>query len=346
MGGDLIIQEHKEQHYKVLFNKITGAFVRMEDKGYAEPFWSYKGPELLDVSITNYCERECPFCYRRSSQSGSHMTLEDLNSVVKEASKIGVLQIALGGGNPNQHPNFCEILREIRSAGIIPSYTTNGNGLTTDVLKATSLYCGAMAISLYEPYDESYYEGLIKRIISYGIKVNIHIILKTDTIESIIKWLQFPPKYMLVANAIIFLNYKPVYGDTSLCIKKHNAWQSFFHSVNSCKKLKIGFDSCSVPGIVSWLKPLKKELIEPCEAARFSAFISEDLKMYPCSFMANTEMYGDLRKDKLINIWQKSEVFTSFRNEMLNNSCKECINEYLCHGGCHYLPVINCCRKQ
>ena len=151
MRGDIIINDHPESHYKTLFSRDTGFFARIEDDGYPEPFWSEEGPELLDVAITNYCEHGCTFCYRQSDRDGNHMPFEDICTVVEQAKNAGVLQIALGGGNPNQHPQFVEILRLIREAGIVPSYTSNGEGLTDEIMTATKKYCGAMALSLYPP---------------------------------------------------------------------------------------------------------------------------------------------------------------------------------------------------
>ena len=112
--GDIVVGEHPSQHYKTVFSRRTGFFIRFEEDGYEDPFWSEDGPELLDLSITKYCERCCDFCYRQANPSGSHIPLSDISIIVKQAKEIGVLQIALGGGNPNQHPNFIEILKIIR----------------------------------------------------------------------------------------------------------------------------------------------------------------------------------------------------------------------------------------
>ena len=189
--GDLVVGEHPTQHYKTVFSQKTGFFVRLEEDGYEEPFWAEDGPELLDLSITNYCERGCDFCYRQANPLGRHMTLKDVGCVIGQAKESGVLQIALGGGNPNQHPQFVEVLRIVRENGIVPSYTSNGEGLTDDILKATSRYCGAMALSLYPPYDR--YEEIAKRIRDFGIKLNLHVILKSDTIDMLISWFKNPP---------------------------------------------------------------------------------------------------------------------------------------------------------
>lgn len=340
MDGNLRINKHFSQHYKTLFNTRTGFFLRVEDEGYPEPFWAEDGPELLDIAITNYCEHGCSFCYRKSNKSGKHVSLEDLQSVVIQAKELGVLQIALGGGNPNQHPLFVEILKMIREFGIVPSYTSNGEGLTDDILYATKQYCGAMALSLYQPYDR--YEDLTEKIISLGIKLNLHVILKKDTIELLTSWLKEPPTWFSNINALIVLNYKPIASSNSLMVTDKRLLKEFYSSVSECQHTKIGFDSCCVPGIVTWMN-VNPALIESCEAARFSAFISEDLKMYPCSFMANTDMCGDLHQSSMIEIWQTNSSFIEHRNKIKSSTCYSCKCHHLCNGGCVFMPGINQC---
>lgn len=341
MVGDLVIIQHPEQHYRTLFNQKTGMFIRKEEKGYAEPFWSKDSPELLDISITNYCERGCGFCYRQSNKNGVHMAMMDLQNIVKQAQKLGVLQIALGGGNPNQHPDFCEILRLIREYDIVPSYTTNGDGLTDEILQCTEDYCGAMAISAYPPFDVRF-EEKIRRIASYGIRLNIHMILMEDTIDTAISWMQNPPDFLQHVNAIIFLNYKPINEHYRRQSIDRIKLKNFFQIASMNRAVKIGFDSCSVSGIVQMMD-VPTFLIESCEAARFSAFVSEDLKMYPCSFMVGTTMYGDLRTHTMLDIWQTNTAFVDFRDRILNNPCAECKFVDICHGGCRFLPEINFC---
>lgn len=343
MRGNLIVQEHTEQGYKVVFNTKTGAFVRSENKGVKEPFWSKAGPELLDFSITNYCTRECNFCYRQSSHLGHHMNLGDIQNIICQAKEADVLQIALGGGNPNQHPDFIKVLKLIKETGMVPSYTTNGLGLTDDILKATSMYCGAMAVSFYPPYDLEKYACLVEWVTSYHIRINLHVIIKNDTIELMTKLLKKSPPFFTKLNAIIFLNYKPIGEGLNYAVDDVDALKRFFEAANNCKSVKIGFDSCSMSGIVKWMRNIKPVFLESCEAARFSAFISEDMKMYPCSFMVGTKMYGDLRYNSLKEIWRNSLPFKSFRRKIQTNDCHGCEHEKLCKGGCLFLPEINMC---
>src|SRR5574341_1239687 len=143
----IIIKRYKEEHYSTFFNANTGFFARVEDAGFEEPFWSQHGPELLDISIANWCDKGCPLCYRKSNEAGHHMSVNDYEDVIRQAQALHVMQVALGGGNPNQHPDFCDILRLTRQYGIVPNYTTNGRGLTKQVLEATKAFCGAVAVS-------------------------------------------------------------------------------------------------------------------------------------------------------------------------------------------------------
>ena len=341
--GDIVVCEHPTQHYKTVFSQKTGFFVRLEDDGCKEPFWSEDGPELIDLSITNYCEKCCNFCYRRANPYGKHMPLSDIEEIVKQAKKAGVLQIALGGGNPNQHPGFSEILKIIREHDIVPSYTTNGEGLSDEVLKATAECCGAMAVSIYAPYDADYYGALLKRIRNYGIKVNLHAIIRNDTLEMWTRWLGHWPEFLKDVNAVIFLNYKPIGGGwEELMPRGYEKAESFFKAANDCNSVKIGFDSCSISGIVKWMK-VPEVLIESCEAARFSCFISEDMKMYPCSFMVSRGCYGDLRNESLIDIWQNNVHFVRFRENELPKKCLGCRHSDVCKGGCRMFEEINFC---
>lgn len=143
---------------------------------------------------------------------------------------------------------------------------------------------------------------------------------------------------------LFFLNFKPIgrgkVEKEALTVKAIRA-KSFFEELSGSNR-KIGFDSCSISGVTQWMD-VKRELIEPCEAAHFSSFISEDMRMFPCSFMANTESYGDLRKQSMLSIWQENEAFKRFRIVELQERCKACNYQIDCKGGCRLYDEINFC---
>ena len=149
----LRVNHYRDLGYSTFFNARAGFFARIpETPGKREPFWSPHGPELMDISITNWCITAVFSVDKSSTRHGSHMALANYKRVIdNEAADMGTFQVALGGGNPNQHPDFIDILDYTWSKGIVPNYTTNGRGLTDDILAATLRNCGAVAVSAYPP---------------------------------------------------------------------------------------------------------------------------------------------------------------------------------------------------
>lgn len=345
--NSIVFRNYPDEKYKVLFNQKTGFFARVEEKGTPEVFFAKKGPELLDISITNWCDKGCEICYRNSNKNGTHISLEDYALIMKQAFKNNVLQVALGGGNPNQHPQFIEILRLTRDKyNIVPSYTTNGRGLTDKILEATKNYCGAVAVSAYEPFDETI--KAVERLSSYEIKVNLHYVLDSHSIIRAIEWLENGHKLLDKCNAIIFLNYKPV-GDgknNSKLLRDSSLIRKFFNLVDQKKHhIKVGFDSCMVSGIVQYMNNVNLTSLEPCDAGRFSAYISEDLKMYPCSFMMEYYEGEDLRKKSFMDIWNNSYSFNKTRDSLNGNRCNGCNQQKNCLNGCPFLREIDLCSN-
>jgi radical SAM protein with 4Fe4S-binding SPASM domain len=338
-----IINRYEDQNYTTLFNKETGYFARIEDSDVSEPLWSHHGPELIDVSITNWCDKGCSFCYRKSNVLGKLMPITDYEFIIKQAHELDVLQVAIGGGNPNQHPDFIRILELTNKYDIVPCYTTNGRGLSFDILTATKELCGAVAISAYEPYDEL--ERAIEKLCKYGIKTNVHFLINSQSIDTAIEWLKNPPGFLDEINSVIFLSFKPIgrNPDASLLLKDHRKLQIFYGLIQENKRFnKIGFDSCSVSGVVRYLN-VNPCFYEGCDAGRFSAFIDEDLKMFPCSFMNNTNGFGDLRKMSMIDIWLDNPYFQNNRDRIINNSCVSCKYQNVCLGGCPFINELSQC---
>ena len=341
----LIVKHFDQDHYTAVFDTRTGFFVRMEDDGYSEPFWSEHGPELLDVSITNWCDRGCSCCYRRADTSGSHMALVDYEEVLRQAAKLHVFQIALGGGNPNQHPIFAELLQRVRAEyGIVPNYTTNGRGLSERVLTATKKYCGAVAVSAYEPYEET---GMaVKKLLDQGVTTNIHFVLSGRSLETAMRWLSEPPRLLEGVNAIVFLNYKPVgrHADNTLLLKSSCRLDEFFRLATAERlPFRVGFDTCMISGLARLGKAHKISL-EGCDAGRFSLFVSEKMEVFPCSFMVEAGYRGvSLRSNSLAEIWKTHSSFEAIRASHAAGGCDQCSSRSECLAGCPIFPQMNLC---
>jgi radical SAM protein with 4Fe4S-binding SPASM domain len=275
------------------------------------------------------------------------MALNDYKSVINQAAEMGTFQVALGGGNPNQHPNFVEILEYTASKGVVPNYTTNGRGLSDKILDATRKHCGAVAISAYPPYDET--SKSIKTLIHNGIKTNVHFILDAVSIDTAIDWLNGPPEFLRGINAIIFLNYKPsgrkVFENRLL--RHSTRLEEFFKlATSSQRKLKVGFDACCVSGVFARTNT-NTSMVDACDAGRFSMYVSEDLKVYPCSFQSELAEGDQLNNETtLLDIWTKSQNIGAFRSYFCSDRCGECSHLSTCMNGCPLFDELVVCGKR
>jgi len=329
-----------------MFNPGTGFFARVEDEGHPAPFWSQHGPELIDIAITNWCDRACSVCYRQSSRNGAHMDVADYEMLLSQASAMGVMQVALGGGNPNQHPDFERIVRATREEyGIVPSYTTNGRGITAVIAKTSASVCGAVAVSAYRPYDDT--EAAIKTLADAGAKVNLHIVLDAECIEHAAQWLLDPPEMFAAINAVVFLNYKPVgRGGEHMLLADSPLLRQFFQAVEGGQSpVKVGFDSCMVSGLASF-STIPEAFYDSCEAGRFSMFVSETMHAYPCSFMESGWEGIRVAPGNLLSVWQNGLSFVDTREKIRDARCDGCQHIAACMGGCPVFPEINLCRHR
>ena len=252
---------------------------------------------------------------------------------------------ALGGrGDVDQHENFEEILRYTRQAGIVPSFTSSGLGFTPEIVKTCKELVGAVAISWYR---SDYTIKAINMLLDAGVKTNIHYVLGNNSIDEAIERLEnndFPKGI----NAVIFLLHKPVgLGQQNNVLKANDPKvKKFFELIDNGEfNFKIGFDSCTIPGLINNTHNINPDSFDSCEGGRYSMYITPDMKAIPCSF-DNRELKWayDISNDTIQNAWD-SEIFEDFRNHF-RNSCAGCKNKCSCYGGCPICRETVLCDRE
>lgn len=121
-----------------------------------------RAPRVLQVAVTNVCNKTCAFCYR-PLDAESTWTFEELMELARFADRWGVLELAFGGGEPTVLPWFVDLMRAIWSeTGLCPNFTTNGSRLTPALLRALRGSYGQLQLSIY---DEDDYLPVIARLV-------------------------------------------------------------------------------------------------------------------------------------------------------------------------------------
>jgi len=331
-------------NYNFMANSKTGMTLRwgktLEDNPDFAPV-----PELADISISNHCTKGCVFCYRNSTINNEFLSIEDYCRVLDSMChpKYGnVFQVALGGGEPLEHPDFLAIIEETCQRGIVPNFTTNGIHLTSEICKAIKGKIGAVALSITDIADIS--NDKVALLTNEGIKTNLHYVLSNENIEQAIEISQGVHNDCLSKiNAIVFLTYKPAgRAKVDSVLKQGDSLKRFLESVKdkSIKTPRMGFDACFVPMLLQ-ANAVKSELVDVCEGGFFSIYVDHKMNISPCSFSGKQDCYN-LKDYDFYDIWLNK--LQNYRDKQKNNCNKlDCSAKEFCRGCCPYYPIITQC---
>lgn len=132
-----------------LFNKENGAKTRLSFNDHAAPYTKSKAPELVDLSLTDYCNKGCSYCYRGSTPEGQHASTAFINDIIYKLAEMEVFEIAFGGGEPTVHPDFAEFVDKAHQYGIVPNVTTRNIKWLIDPRNLSTISkLGAIAVSI------------------------------------------------------------------------------------------------------------------------------------------------------------------------------------------------------
>ena len=94
-------------------------------------------PECIDLKITNYCNKNCPYCHEDSSIAGLH---GDILQVPFINTLQPFTEVAIGGGNPLSHPKLATFLYKLKDLNVIANITINQDHfmLAPDLIKYLS----------------------------------------------------------------------------------------------------------------------------------------------------------------------------------------------------------------
>ncbi|MDD3982832.1 MAG: radical SAM protein [Candidatus Omnitrophica bacterium] len=82
-------------------------------------------PLSVDLKITNYCTKNCSFCYQNSSKYGTFAPYDIIKKWIDLLVEAKVMEVTFGGGEPTTHPDFIKIIDYAKSKNIIQSFTTS-----------------------------------------------------------------------------------------------------------------------------------------------------------------------------------------------------------------------------
>jgi MoaA/NifB/PqqE/SkfB family radical SAM enzyme len=169
-------------------------------------------PETVDVAITDRCAFGCTYCYMDSRPRRKHAPTDLVERVITGFDQPPY-QMAIGGGEPTEHPDFTSILRRVRELGTVPNYTTNGDKMTSEIAAVTNEVCGGVAMTYHafkgiEWFKEHY--GKLREALR--VQVNVHVIADKNVANNLSEL----NRAGLGKLRVVLLAYYPDVGRASL----------------------------------------------------------------------------------------------------------------------------------
>jgi radical SAM protein with 4Fe4S-binding SPASM domain len=310
-------------------------------------------PESLHITLTYNCNQECKGCYFGLQKTRFDMHYSLYKQILDEAAREGILQLALGGGEPFYHPKIWEFLKYTDEKEILMNITTNGTLLNKDkILKLEKFKnLGRIQISL-DGTNQSINDqsrpnfnkvlDTISNLSSSNIRFGINMLLRNSNINNLMDMFEFCRDHG--ANSLNLLRIKPPIIDRNwfekekLNMKSIEKLSDFLESYKNRKKPKIYFDA-------SFSYLIQKKQINllflndysGCSGGKNFLTILPDGTIIPC-----THLRWKIGKVKagIKNIWENSLELKFLRNKKnwIKEPCKSCEILMYC-GGCRALAL-------
>lgn len=149
--------------------------------------------ELLSIDLSNYCTKQCPFCYNHSNKAGNVLwTPAEVISFASDCIEHGVQAVSLGGGEPFEYDGIFKVIDALYPKTYL-SVTSNGLPLMKESVWASLMEHkpDKVHISIHNADNDAEVErtlALMRRLAAAGIKPGVNLLVpasKADHCRSV-----------------------------------------------------------------------------------------------------------------------------------------------------------------
>ena len=329
-------------------------------------------PFLIVWNFTNACNLRCKHCYQNAGPrpTPDELTFEEKLDVLNQIDEMGIPALALSGGEPTVHPDFLPIVEEGARRGLYMAVATNGILFASESFAEKAIKAGLRYIEIsldsVDPEVHDEFRGVkgawektikgIKNVIRLGgkrVSTGIAMTVTKLNMHEIHDMVRLGEE--LGVTRVIFFNFIPVgrgKEEMELDLTPEEKEQVLREIYKESQRSSIQVVS-TAPQLarVSWqmsrgedvlpthfavpksatLRSLA-EFIGGCGAGRIYLAVQPNGDVTPCVFLPIK--VGNLRKDKLRDIWEHNKVVNDLKDkDLLKPPCGECEYRYIC-GGC------------
>ncbi|MDP8299238.1 MAG: radical SAM protein [Candidatus Tantalella remota] len=320
-------------------------------------------PTGVDLALTGRCNLKCKHCNTSDTwDSADELSFKEIVSLLDQLKELKIFSLDLFGGEPFCYPRICEMLDILNSYPMRLTVLTNGTLIDEKIVRhlKTLRFLGVIQVSIDgaspEVHDWQRGEGSfekamrgLKLLIDNGLPVTIKAMLNRHNYTDIEN----------IADLAVEMGLGSIsLGDAVECGKaavygEDMRFEAEVHReiIEGVLRLHKKYPGFGIGGTIGQKIDMLKDFyakgpgngdrgnFSTCPAGQSTLSIRADGKVVPCSAFW-TYVCGDIREQKLEDIWQNSERLNEIRalaDEPLTDHCAECREcDYMtyCNGGC------------
>lgn len=310
------------------------------------------------VEVTNRCNLRCPHC---ASDSGcaraDELSLDELRQVIADLRSLGCREFTMLGGEFVLRPDWEEIARTVKDAGLELQLVTNGLLITPDIRRRLrDLDPQTVGVSLDGASPASYRRQ--RGVDGYAICRRLLNDLCADGFREVHAITTFNAK-----NLVDFELFAESFLDTKIVWQVQMAHRGGERFPDDLLMNRDQYKTL-VDNIIAWqeryptrlrilpmddfgyypMSPRLKYLADRwqgCPAGRFTIGIRANGDVLPCLSLGSAFIEDNLRRRPLTEIWNDPDSFPAFRHkaEELTGACGKCPLAAKCRAGCSAMAI-------
>lgn len=312
---------------------------------YSPPTFDSRAPLKVYFDFSYLCNLECRHCITNSSprvDRQNELPADRIAAIMDELASVGVLEIAVGGGEPLVYPELYTLLDHAGAAGLNVVLTTNGHLITTEtarrlkdvqVFEVRVSFDGSQAVHDYIRGPGAYRKALdaVRFLVQQGLIAIPRVTVCNDDLDgldslfedlaatgaSTIKAGLLEQKGRAALEENLELSRYPRDGTTARYLhtlaRKHSLELKLPDDLASCFEFADGGD-------------LRQGEHRSCGAGLVTAYISPYGNVQPCSSLPNW-VIGNIGTDSFMNVWTNSCADKWHRCASTNGAWRCCINQ-------------------
>jgi pyrroloquinoline quinone biosynthesis protein E len=306
-------------------------------------------PYALLAELTYRCPLHCPYCSNPIRLAEGHeLDTDQWERVIREAAKLGVLQIGFSGGEPLQRKDLGTLVQVAREAGLYTNLITSGLGLT-ETRAAELSDCGLDNIQLSFQAPERELADLIagvrnahgqklqvvRLIHGVGVALSLNVVLHRLNIDLLGQMIVFAEK--LGAARLELANtqyYGWAFRNRSLLIPTRGQVEAATEVALAARRRLKG-----VMEVLYVLPDYFTGRPKPCMNGwgRKYITVNPNGSVLPCptAWEIPGLAFDNICEKSLAWIWKESKSFNRFRGtEWMPEPCRFCPQREVDFGGC------------